>query len=140
MNKNNNLLKELPPDEAVIQVDVVGRVTKRRFLGEFKVRIPTMEDQSSMARHEADLNGDNGPFIPEGIQKINKMISYLKYTVVDAPIFWKDANMGHKLRDPNVVEEVYNKVLAFEDEWLKEIWGESDEDGSEETSGSEKED
>lgn len=140
MNKNNNLLREMPPDETIIQVDVIGRITKKRFLGEFRVRVPTLEDQSSMARHEANLNGDNGPFIPDGVQKINKMVSYLKYTILDAPIFWKDSNMGHALRDPNVIHEVYDQVLAFEDKWLKEIWGEEEKDGSDEASESEEKD
>lgn len=127
MNKNNELSKELPPDTKIIQVDVVGAITKRRFMGEFKCRIPTLEDQSSMARFEATLNGESTAL---GTSRINKMIAYLKYTVLESPISWRESNMGHRLRDPNVVEEVYNQVLAFEDQWLKEVWGEDeDEDG-----------
>ncbi|SRR6266481_4548379 len=121
MNKNNNLPKELPPDTETIQVDVIGSVTKRRFLGEFIVRIPTLEDQSSMGRLEASLNGES---TSSGLIRMNRMISYLKYTVVEAPPTWRDANMGHRLRDPNVIEAVYDQVLAFEDRWLKQVWGE----------------
>ena len=81
------------------------------------------------AKHEAMLNGEYGPFLPEGIRKMHKMIAYLRYTLIDCPTFWKEADLGYSLRDPNVVNEVYDQVLAHEDRWLEAIWGKKEDQG-----------
>jgi hypothetical protein len=123
MNKINKLPRTLPDDQQDFQIDIVGQATKKRFLGEFTCRIPTIKDQCQSARHETFLNGENGAFLPPGIQKVNKMIAYLRFTLVDTPKFWRESDLGYELRDANVIEEVYNAVLKFEDEWVNRAWG-----------------
>lgn len=115
--------KDIPATEFNFQIEVVGKVTGKRFIGDFTSRIPRMKEQSMIEKHEAILNGNIPQFLPAGILKLHKMISYLRYTVTESPKFWRDADLGFELMDINVVEEVYNKVLANEEAWMKQIWG-----------------
>lgn len=126
MSEIKDLAKEMPEPNHTFQLDITGSITRKRFLGEFSCMVATIREQGMAAKHEAALNGEYGPFIPEGIQRMHRMIAYLRYTLTDTPTFWKKADLGYALRDPNVVEEVYNQVLAFEEKWLKQIWGEDE--------------
>lgn len=137
-NKNKQLPTDLPETTKTFQIDIVGRVTKRRYMGEFACKIATIKDQGMIARHEAMLNGEYSAYLESGIRKIHKQISYLRFTITDSPIFWRNNDLGYDLRDDNVIEEIYNQVIAFEDEWLKQIWVEQEEPKDEET-GSEEE-
>lgn len=130
MNKNNNLREELPDTTHVFSLDLQGRITKKRFLGEFKCKIPTIRDQAMIAKHNALLNGEFPIYLDAGIQKIHKMIAYLRFTLVDYPLFWRDSDLGYDLRDDNIIEAVYDQVIAFENQWLEQVWGK--DDGSEE--------
>jgi hypothetical protein len=138
-NKTKQLPNEIPDDTEVFQLDVVGRITKRRFLGEFKCKIPTMKTQGMIGRHEAMLNGEYSVYLDAGVKKIHKMIAYLRFTLIDTPLFWRESDLGYELRDDNVVEEVYDKVMAFEDKWLRTIWSNNEESSEQPEEGSEKE-
>lgn len=130
MNNINNLAEDIPETTHEFLIDLVGSVTKRRFAGEFKCKIPTLKDQAMIDKHRAVLNGEFPVYLDAGILKLHKMISYLRYTIVDAPMFWRNSDMGYELRDFNVIEGVYDEVMAFEDQWLKTIWGEDQKDES----------
>jgi hypothetical protein len=123
-----DLPESLPDLNHTFQVDLVGNVTKKRFLGDFVCKIPTIKDQAMIAKHEAFLNGEYPVYLNPGVLKIHKQIAYLKYTLIDVPKFWRESDGGYDLRDPNVVSYVYDQVLEFEKEWYQQIWGE-DEDG-----------
>lgn len=125
-----DLKEDVPDTSHEFVIDLVGSITKKRFLGEFRCKIPTLKDQAMIDKHRAVLNGEYPVYMDAGILKLHKMISYLRYTIVEAPIFWKNADMGYELRDFNIIEGVYDEVMAFEDQWLKTIWGEDKEDGS----------
>jgi hypothetical protein len=130
MSEINKLAKDLPDTTHEFQIDLIGRITKKQFLGEFKCKIPTIKDQALIAKHEANLNGDNPIFLDAGIKKVHKQIAYLRFTLVDTPLFWRNADLGYDLRDDNVIEAIYEEVLSFENEWLKEVWEQKDESGS----------
>jgi hypothetical protein len=116
--------KDIPPVEFNFQVEILGSVTRKRFIGDFTSRIPRMKEQSMIEKHEAILNGNVPQFLPTGILKLHKMISYLRYTLIEPyPKFWRDSDLGFELMDINVVEDIYNKVLKNEEEWMKQIWG-----------------
>lgn len=131
MNKINELSSTIPETTSRFQIDLVGQVTKTRYLGEFICKIPTIKDQAQIAKYEAYLNGENAVFLNQGVLNVHKWIAYLKYTLVDIPLFWKESELGYNLRDPNIIEAVYDEVLAFEQKWYEAIWGKG-EDGSEE--------
>lgn len=113
----------LPESTTTFQIDTVGRITKRRFLGEFTCKIPTLKDQSAIARRLAALNGEFGPMLPKGIQDLHMKLAKLYYTLTDVPTAWKKADYGHDLVDDNIISEVYDKVVEFEDKWVEMMWG-----------------
>lgn len=126
MNKINGLSKDVPDTTHVFMVDVEGETTKKRFVGEFTCKIPRKKEQCLIDKHRAFLNGDLATQLGPETLRFHHMISYLRYTVDDkvAPKWWKEADLGYELYDENVVKAVYDNVLDFEVNWLKEIWGE----------------
>lgn len=129
-NKINKLQDELPDTYHEFQIDIQGRITKKRFLGEFSCKIPTIKDQAMIGKHETVLNGEFPIYLDSGIRKIHKQIAYLRFTLIDVPLFWKNTDLGYELRDDNVIDAVYEEVLAFENEWLAKIWGTKTEEDS----------
>ena len=125
MNDINNLPTDVPDVFGSFQIDITGEVTKKRFLGDFSCKIPTIKDQSLISKHTAMLNGDFPSFLEPGIVKIHKMLAYLRYTLTDYPSFWKNSDLGFELRDKNVIETIYDEVLTHENNWLTQIWGEA---------------
>ena len=130
-NKINNLQSSIPDTTHQFQIDIVGRITKRRYLGEFSCKIPTIKDQAMIAKHEAMLNGEYPIYLDGAVKGLHKKIAYLRYTLVDVPKFWSDADLGYDLRDDNVIDAVYAEVMEFEDGWLLKIWGKEEETPSE---------
>lgn len=130
MSEINNLPKDIPETTHVFQIDLIGRITKVRFLGEFKCKIPTLKDQAMIKKHETSLNGESPIFLDAGIKRLHGWIAYLRFTLIDTPLFWRSSDLGYDLRDDNIIEAVYDEVIAFENEWLKKIWGEGEKDES----------
>lgn len=126
MSKNSKLSKTVPSAECEFTLDIIGDVTKKRFVGEFTCKIPRKKEQCLIDKHRAFLNGNFADMLDATTLRFHHMISYLRYTIMteNAPKFWKESDLGYELYDENVVKEIYDKVLEFEVEWLKEIWGE----------------
>jgi hypothetical protein len=126
MSKINALSKEIPSSECTFQIDVVGDVTKKKYVAEFTCRIPRRKEQCLIDKHRAFLNGSMAEMLDPATLRFHHMISYLRYTIdtESAPKFWKESDLGYELYDENVVATLYERVLAFEVEWLKAIWGE----------------
>jgi hypothetical protein len=132
MSENKNLGKNLPKDipslEHQFQVEATGKLTKKRYVGDFTCRIPRIKEQCAIDKHQAMLNGPLVDHLKPGTIKMHKMIAYLRYALVgDMPRWWKDSDLGYELQDLNVVQEIYDQVLEFENEWVKEIWGDDPE-------------
>lgn len=128
MNDNKDLVKPLPTDvpdlESQFQIDIVGKLTKKRFVGDFTCRIPRIKEQCLIDKHEAFLNGSMTNFLSAGTKKMHHMIAYLRFALVsDYPRWWRDTDLGYELQDVNVINEIYDKVLEFENKWVKELWG-----------------
>lgn len=128
MSENKDLAKPLPKDipdlESPIQVEIVGKLTKKRFVGDFTCRIPRIKEQCLIDKHEAALNGPNAFILKPGTLKMHKQIAYLRYTLVgDMPKWWKESDLGYELQDLNVIDELYAKVLEHENKWIETIWG-----------------
>lgn len=126
-NKINSLQDRIPDTTHSFQIEINGRLTKRRYLGEFSCKIPTIKDQAMIAKHEAMLNGEYPIYLDGAVKGLHKKIAYLRYTLVDMPKFWLDSDMGYDLRDDNVIDAVYEEVMSFEEEWLQKIWGSQEE-------------
>jgi hypothetical protein len=130
MNKINDLYSDLPAMEKTFIVDVTGNFSKKRHVGEFTCRIPGIKEQCLINKHKAYLNGDQPDQLDIGTLKIHHMISYLRYTITESPKFWKESDLGYGLFDSNIIEDVYNKVLDHENNWLKSVWGDNAIEGT----------
>lgn len=124
MRKINKLSKDIPDTTCEFQVEVEGEVTKRRFIGEFACKIPRKKEQCLIDKHRAFLNGGIAEQLDPSTLNFHHKISYLRYTLTDYPKWWKESDLGYELYDEAVVTAVYDKVLAFEVDWLKDVWGE----------------
>lgn len=120
--------KDIPDTTCDFQIEIVGGFTKKRFVGNFTSEIPRIKEQCMIEKHEAMLNGEMATFLTPGVRKMHKMVAYLRYCLTEYPKWWREADLGYELRDLNVIEEVYNKVLEFEEKWMKSVWGD-DPDG-----------
>lgn len=127
MSKVNDLPTEVPLTTGSFQVDMVGQVSKKRFLGDFGCRIPNLKDQALIDKHYAFLNGNLPEHLNSGTRKLHQMIAYLRFTLTDYPSFWLKSDLGYELMDLNVIEDIYNKVLEFENVWIKQMWGDDAE-------------
>jgi len=123
MNDVKDLKKSLPATESSFIIDLEGMVTGKQYQGEFACKIPNIKDQAAIAKHRAMLNGGFDAGLDIGTKNMHHMISYLRYTLTLFPKWWKEADLGYALFDPNIVEEVYAKVLDFEKTWLESVWG-----------------
>lgn len=119
-----NKIKDLPPTEGEFIIDLEGDVTKMRFVGSFNCKIPRKKEQCLIDKHRAFLNGPSPEQLDPATLRFHHMIAYLRFTVTDSPKFWKESDLGYEMYDANVVEDVYKRVLDFEVEWLKSLWGE----------------
>lgn len=135
MNENKDLAglpKDIPHTQSGFQLDILGNLTQKRYLGDFTCKIPTVKEQCLIDKHQVLLNGEMPHNLKPATLKIHEMIAYLRYTLIDYPKFWKDSDLGYELRDPNVVQAIYDKVIDFENKWLKEIWGDLTQTDTEE--------
>lgn len=126
MNKINDLYTDLPDRESIFSIDIEGSITKKKYTGGFKCKIPSVKDQCFIGKHEAFLNGNLAEYLDPGILQLHKQLAYLRYTLLEYPDFWKKSDLGYDLLDQNVINEIYKKVIDFEENWLKTIWGTSD--------------
>lgn len=123
MSEVKDLPKKLPATEGTFFIDVVGEMTNQTFKGEFSCKIPNLRDQALISKHRAYLNGDLVAYLDAPTLRLHQMISYLRYTLTKFPSFWKESDQGYELMDQNVIEDVYNKALEFEEEWMSTVWG-----------------
>jgi hypothetical protein len=124
VNKFSKLSKDVPATETDFSVQVEGETTKKQFAGDFTVKIPRRKEQCLIDKHRAFLNGEQPEQLEAATLRFHHMIAYLRYTITESPKWWKEADLGYELYDENVVKAIYDKMLEFEVEWLKEVWGE----------------
>jgi hypothetical protein len=122
-----DLKKSLPPMENSFSlVAFEGGITKKIYEGNFSCKIPNVKLQALIEKHKAVLNGGLEASLDGGTRHVHHMLAYLRYTLVQTPKWWSETDMGYELYDLNVIQEIYDKVLQFEKEWLENIWGPED--------------
>lgn len=126
MSKNKDLT-ELPSMEFEFFFEGTGKITKKDYKGEFSYTMPNTKVQCLVDKHFAFLNGDLARFLDNGTVKIHRKVAYLRYTLTDFPKFWKESDLGYELMDHNIIDEVHDLVVAFENEWMEKVWGEEKE-------------
>lgn len=123
----SKLLKSLPDMEHSFILDEEGIFTRKRYVGDFTFVIPNIRKRSEADKLRARLDGPNSKHLSEDILQFHYMIAYLRYSMEEAPNWWKEADYGYELYDANIVEQVYKECLAFEKRWSDQVWGQDEE-------------
>lgn len=113
-----------PSTEGLFEINVKGDITGKQYSGQFKCKILNVKGRAAVAKHFAFLNGDIAKNLDPLILALHEQISFLRYCLVDYPDFWKKSDLGYDLHDENVIREIYNKCIDFEESYLKAVWGE----------------
>ena len=117
------LSSEMPDMTGDFEIDVVGEITKKQFTGLFTCKILTRKQRGLADRYKALLNGGSGEGLSLDIRQMHHRTSYLKYALETSPDWWIESDGGLELYDGNVLDEVYKKVLEFEEQWMVGVWG-----------------
>jgi hypothetical protein len=128
MNQSKDLPKALPAMELDINFNIEGNVTRKTYSGDFKFRIPNLKARAQADRKRAELNGPiEERFLDPTVANFHTMISYLRFTLVESPKWWRDSDHGYDLYDSNVVSELYSQCTNYENSWMEQVWGKKEE-------------
>lgn len=131
MNKLKHLPKSIPEKDTEFQLKSTGALTKEKYSGTFKCKIPNLRVQAQIAKTKAFLNAGFEDSLDSQMKNLHQMVAYLKHTVTDSPDWFRESDYGYDLFDANVVEEIYLKVLRFEEDWLEQVWGKAKDEQEE---------
>lgn len=110
----------LPKMNHNFDINVNGKETGVTFVGNFRYKRPSLGDRSRIEVMLRRLSGDLFT-IDQNIQLFNEAVSHLKYTLEEFPDWWKESNFGLDLYDSNVVIEIYNECMSYEENFLKKL-------------------
>lgn len=132
---DSKALKELPPMRHEFEINVVGKITNRKYSGKFVFQIPTSGKRAKADIERALLNRGIGivsvdaggdEVIEEGAL-FNQMFAYMKHTLVETPDWWLSSDNGFELLDTEPMIAVYKACDEFEKAWNKKVWGDGEE-------------
>lgn len=126
MTKINDLPKSLPSRDHEFTIKLVGNLTKHEYSGDFKCKLPNLKTQSLIAKTKAFYNAGFELSLDPVIKNLHHMVAYCKHTLTDAPDWFKNNDYGYDLYDDNILFEVYNKILEFENSWIESVWGKNE--------------
>jgi len=110
----------LPSMEFEFEIkDLKGDDTGAVFNGKFKYKRLNIMEKSQAAKMRASL--DEALNIPIEVSMLHEMIAWLRYGLIEYPMWWEEAELGMSLYDVNIVTEIYNKVRKFEENWTKKL-------------------
>lgn len=113
---------KLPPMEHTFDIQVAGNESGVNWVGKFKYKRPSLGARSRIDVMRARLNGDLDN-LSQDVRDFNEAVAHLRYTLEDFPDWWRDAAFGLELYDGNVISEVYNKCMDFEESWKAKVFG-----------------
>ncbi len=139
MSDSKTLAKDVPSREYEFNIEVEGKVSRTTYKGDFKFSIPNLKLKALADKKRAELNGGLDAALDPSVLELHYYVAFLRYSLIEAPKWWKEADYGYDLDDFNVVQAVYDKVEEFQKGWMEAVWGKDEEDGKEtgEETGSE---
>ena len=129
-------MKTLPSDEKTFTVKIVGEKTGRVYEGSFTFKLPDLMTETKIDKLNARLS--EGLDLSVDIALLHDILSYLTYTLVDAPAWWSEELVDLKTRDFNVYTELRKLCIEFEKSWNDEVWGDRGEDSTKKSKKSSK--
>ena len=112
---------ELPKNESGFLFDHEGELTKRKYVGDFKVKcILSIGDKRILEIEKSQLTVDLSN--PTGnLSAIGTVVANLRVRVIDAPDWFKQSIRSLDILDEEVFFELYSKCVEAETEWIKSI-------------------
>ena len=124
---------ELPKNEAILSVDIVGDTTLKKYEGQFTVRcILTAGQRHIMELEKSRLLGSS-PNPTDALVGLAEVLATIRAKVIDAPEWWKQSVGGSTLSDENVLMHLYKEVDEAETQWrlkVKELANPTPKDSS----------
>jgi hypothetical protein len=112
---------DLPSKESAFDFDHTGVDTSKRYEGQFKVLcLLDMGQKHRLELEKTRLLG-NYPNPTDGLAGISIILANLRIKIIDAPEWWKQSNGGYAIQDEDALVALYDKVLAAEAEWRKQM-------------------
>lgn len=122
MSDLKHLPKSIPAKDFEFQIDVTGALTKERYHGDFKCKLPNMRIQAEIDKYRAFLNAGYDAVLDPQTKNLHKMVAYCKHVITKAPVWFYDSDCGYDLFDVNVIQEIYDEILILEEKWIGEVW------------------
>lgn len=121
-----NKIISLPSMEFQFSIHIVGDETKKLWEGQFRYKRLTLGARMESAKMKCKLSEDLLT-LPRDVESFNEMISHLRYGLIEFPDWWKTSGYGLNFYDVNVITDLYNKVIEFEEEWNKKVFNKEEE-------------
>lgn len=113
----------LPSMECSFQISTKGEDTGTQFEGSFTYKRPNIKARKDIVLYNQRLRAGEKELTAE-FDSLFYMLAFLKYTLVDAPQWWKESNDGQELYDMSPIVEIFTKTQEFEESWRKQVFGE----------------
>lgn len=112
---------ELPKNEHSFYFTHEGKLTGRKYEGDFKVKcLLSIADQRVLEIEKSGLTVDlNNP--TDNLNAIGSVVSNLRVRVLDAPDWFKQSIRSLDILDEEVLFEIYSKCLEAETKWISDI-------------------
>ena len=114
----------------VISVDVIGEKTGRIYKGDFTIKLVlTQRDEFNSDLRRRQILGPSPEGTPPAanLQMKAYMLGEIQARTVEMPDFWRDADQGLELADPNVALSIYDAIIEAEQEFEAKIKKDSEE-------------
>ena len=112
---------ELPKNESIFDIDIVGDTTFKRYQGQFTVRcVLSAGQRHSMELEKSRLMGTS-PQPTDALIGLSEVLGTLRTKIVEAPEWWKQSFGGSNLSDENVLMELYAKIAEEENKWRQKV-------------------
>lgn len=107
-----------------IELSTVGEVTKKPFMGTFRVKgILNRRDLFIADAHRRRIIGVNPTDALPALQGEAYMLGQLQSRIIESPDWWAQSASGELLEDANVIAELFEMAVKASDEIQEEING-----------------
>jgi hypothetical protein len=112
---------ELPKNEDIVDIDVIGDTTFKQYRGQFTIRCVLSAGQRHAMELEKSRLMGTSPQPTDALVGLSEVLGTLRAKIVEAPDWWKQSLGGSSLSDENVLMELYNKIGEAEIEWRNKV-------------------
>lgn len=116
---------DLPKNEKSFQLDYTGEITGKKYEGTFTVRcVLSAGEKRALEIEKSALSADlSNP--TNNLSALSSVVANLRIRVLKSPDWFTQEISTLDLLDEDVLFVLFGKCLDKEEEWLKEVRGES---------------